>query len=395
LGLLAGARLRLGRAAGGDSMGSEGPNVITLFLCGDVMTGRGIDQVLPHPSPPRLYEPYVKSALTYVEMAEQANDPIPRPVDFPYVWGDALAELERMRPDVRIINLETSLTRSEEAEPKGINYRMSPENVGCITAAGIDCCVLANNHVLDWGSSGLSETLQTLRNAGVKTAGAGSDFRQAEAPAVLEVPSKGRVVVFSFGETSSGIPRAWAAAADRPGVNLLRDLSGRTVAHIAEQVTAAKRPGDVVVASLHWGGNWGYGIAREQRNFAHGLIDEAGVDIVHGHSSHHPKGIEVHEGKLILYGCGDFIDDYEGIGGYEEYRDDLVLMYFPAIEPESGNLVELRMTPLQIRNFRLNHPSLSDRQWLRRVLERESQEFGVHVEEADDGRFRLRWRDQG
>jgi poly-gamma-glutamate synthesis protein (capsule biosynthesis protein) len=384
----------LGRAAGGDRKGSEGPNVITLFLCGDVMTGRGIDQVLPHPSPPRLYEPYVKSALTYVEMAEQANDPIPKPVDFPYVWGDALAELERMRPDARIINLETSLTRSEEAEPKGINYRMSPENVGCITAAGIDCCVLANNHVLDWGSSGLSETLQTLRNAGVKTAGAGSDLRQAEAPAVLEVPGKGRVVVFSFGETSSGIPREWAAAADRPGVNLLEDLSGRTVARIAGQVTAAKRPGDTVVASVHWGGNWGYHIPREQQDFAHGLIDEAGVDIVYGHSSHHPKRIEVYQGKLILYGCGDFINDYEGIAGYEEYRDDLVLMYFPAIEPESRKLVDLRMTPLQIKNFRLNRPSRSDRQWLRRVLERESHGFGVHLEEAGDAGVWLRWRGQ-
>ncbi|MHC4429547.1 MAG: CapA family protein [Planctomycetota bacterium] len=384
----------MGRAAGGDRKGSEGPNVITLFLCGDVMTGRGIDQVLPHPSPPRLYEPYVKSALTYVEMAEQANDPIPKPVDFPYVWGDALAELERMRPDARIINLETSLTRSEEAEPKGINYRMSPENVGCITAAGIDCCVLANNHVLDWGSSGLSETLQTLRNAGVKTAGAGSDLRQAEAPAVLEVPGKGRVVVFSFGETSSGIPREWAAAADRPGVNLLEDLSGRTVARIAGQVTAAKRPGDTVVASVHWGGNWGYHIPREQQDFAHGLIDEAGVDIVYGHSSHHPKRIEVYQGKLILYGCGDFINDYEGIAGYEEYRDDLVLMYFPAIEPESRKLVDLRMTPLQIKNFRLNRPSRSDRQWLRRVLERESHGFGVHLEEAGDAGVWLRWRGQ-
>jgi len=48
------------------------------------------------------------------------------------------------------------------------------------------------------------------------------------------------------------------------------------------------------------------------------------VDIVHGHSSHHVKGIEVHRGKLILYGCGDFIDDYEGIKGYEAFRDDLV-----------------------------------------------------------------------
>ena len=69
--------------------------MLTLFLCGDVMTGRGIDQVLPHPNPPHLMEPCVTSALQYVELAEQANGPIRKPVDFPYIWGEALAELDR------------------------------------------------------------------------------------------------------------------------------------------------------------------------------------------------------------------------------------------------------------------------------------------------------------
>lgn len=132
--------------------------MIMLFFCGDVMTGRGIDQVMPHPCPPHLREPYVASALDYVALAERANGPIPRPVDFGYVWGDALPEFDRRRPDVRIINLETSITTSEDLQPKGINYRMNPANVACLTAAGIDCCILANNHVMDWGSRGLLET---------------------------------------------------------------------------------------------------------------------------------------------------------------------------------------------------------------------------------------------
>ena len=94
---------------------------VTVFLCGDVMTGRAIDQVLPHPSAPRLYEPYVQSALEYLEMAEGANGPIAKPVAFEYIWGDALSELNRLAPDVRIINLETSVTTSEDYQPKGIN----------------------------------------------------------------------------------------------------------------------------------------------------------------------------------------------------------------------------------------------------------------------------------
>ena len=74
---------------------------------------------------------------------------------------------------------------------KGIHYRMHPQNVPCLSAAQIDCCVLANNHVLDWGYAGLAETLRTLHKSNLSTAGAGRCSEQARAPAVLEVPGKG------------------------------------------------------------------------------------------------------------------------------------------------------------------------------------------------------------
>lgn len=367
-------------------------SLITLFLCGDVMTGRGLDQVLPHPADPRINEDYMTSAEGYVELAEAANGPIARPVEFAYVWGDALAALERVQPDARIINLETAVTRSEDAAPKGINYRMSPENVGCLTAAGIDCCLLANNHVLDWGTAGLFETLDTLDKAKLRRTGAGRNSREAARPAIIDLGAKGRVVVFAFGSVGSGIPRSWGAAAERPGVNLLPDLSDRTARQVGEAVRAVKRPGDVVVLSVHWGSNWGYAIEPAQRRFAHLLIDLAGADVVHGHSSHHAKGIEVHEEKLILYGCGDFLTDYEGIRGYEAYRDDLVLMYFPRLAPSSGKLDRLEMVPLQIRNFRLQRPSATDVQWLHDLLDQEGAPLGTAVTQNDQGALELRWR---
>ncbi len=372
---------------------SAGSRGITLFLCGDVMTGRGIDQILPHPSKPHLYEPYLRSALGYVEIAEQATGPIKRPADFAYIWGDALAELERMRPDARIVNLETAVTAAEDAWPgKGIHYRMHPANVPCLAAARIDCCVLANNHVLDWGYSGLAETLETLRGAGIRTAGAGRDGAEAAAPAVLELPGKGRVLVFAFGTESSGVPRDWAAGKGRAGVNFLSDLSARTVDAIALQVRAAKRAGDIVVASIHWGGNWGYHIAQEQRAFAHQLIDAAGVDVVHGHSSHHPKGIEIYRDKLILYGCGDFLNDYEGIRGHESYRPDLALMYFPTLDAATGRLARFAMTPTQIRRFRVNRAPEDGARWLLETLNREGRQFGTRVERQPDNTFLLLWR---
>lgn len=421
----------------------------TLFLCGDVMTGRGVDQVLPHSCPPRLYEPVVTSALDYVALAERANGPIPRRVAPDYVWGDALEILERTRPTARILNLETSITTNDEPDPKGINYRMHPQNTLFLTAAGVDCCVLANNHVLDWRRAGLLETLENLEEAGIAVAGAGRDLRAARAPAVLDatdsgrnapaggspVPTgegntaeelsgtgpsagldaaaargraaqrrlahtrasaaldrkgPGRVLVFAFGSTDSGIPRSWAASDARPGVHLLPDLSDEAVDAIARLVEPTKRPGDVVVASIHWGQNWGFEIPTEHRRFAHALIDRALIDVVHGHSSHHPKAIEVHGGRLILYGCGDFLNDYEGIGGYEEFRADLTLMYFPTFDAAAGRLVRLEMRPLQIRNFRLNRPAQLDLVWLRDTLDRECHRFGHKIELRDDA-LALRW----
>ncbi|MEN8159537.1 MAG: CapA family protein, partial [Myxococcota bacterium] len=199
------------------------------------------------------------------------------------------------------------------------------------------------------------------------------------------------VLVFAVGLPSSGIPTAWAAAAERPGIALLPDLSERSVETLAARVRAAKRPGDVVVVSIHWGENWGYAIPQEQVRFAHALIDSAGVDVVFGHSSHHAKGIEVYRGKLVLYGAGDLINDYEGISGHEEFRPDLAVLYTATVEPSSGRLRELRMTPFQLKRLRLERASRADVRWLRGVLSREGEPLGTRVESAPDRELRLRW----
>jgi poly-gamma-glutamate synthesis protein (capsule biosynthesis protein) len=361
------------------SVQPEPPPVIRLFLCGDVMIGRGIDQVLAHPCDPALHEGYAHSAMDYVSLAEAANGPIPRHADPWYVWGVALDEWSRAQPDGRIINLETGVTRSDDYMLKGINYRVSPDNAECLAAAAVDCCVLANNHVLDWGHAGLSETLATLARLGIKTAGAGRNLDEAAAPALLDFHGKGRVLIFSLALPSSGVPRSWAATRESSGVNVLSDLSLSGVACIAEQVERLRRPGDVILVSIHWGSNWGYEVADAEQRFAHALIDDAGASIVHGHSSHHPKGIEVYRDRLILYGCGDFLNDYEGIRGYEEYRGDLALMYFAGVDAASAAVVSLEIVPLQIRNFRLVRPSSQDVEWLQQTLDRESRRFGARI----------------
>jgi len=366
------------------------PELIHMFLCGDVMTGRGIDQILPHPGNPVLYESYVRDAREYVHLAEAIHGPISRPVDFTYVWGDGLGEMERAGTDVRVINLETAITESDEYCPdKSVLYRMRPWNIGCLTAARISCCSLANNHLLDWGDDGLRETLRTLDLAGIAHAGAGGGAAEAASAATLNVTGKGRVLVFSVGSPTSGIPWEWGATDDRPGVNLLEDLSEESARRLAGQMLSQRRPGDVTVASIHWGGNWGYHIPDEQVNFAHRLIDE-GVSIVHGHSSHHVKALEVYRGRLILYGCGDFLTDYEGISGNEQFRGDLSLMYLVKVDPRQGQLVEARLVPMKLRRFRLNSASAADADWLCDLVNRLGAPFATQARLENDHSLTLR-----
>lgn len=145
-----------------------------------------------------------------------------------------------------------------------------------------------------------------------------------------------------------------------------------------------------MVISIHWGGNWGYDVPREHQAFAHRVLDSGAVDLIHGHSSHHPMGIEVYRGRLILYGAGDFLNDYEGIGGREDFRGDLTLMYFPELDA-NGSLRRLRMTPMRIRRFRLGSPPTEELEWMARRMDRECRRLGTRVEATDSGRLELRW----
>lgn len=344
-----------------------------LFLCGDVMIGRGIDQALPYNCPPQLYESFVHNAKEYLFLAEAANGKILYPVSMDYIWGDALLAWQTLKPDLKIINLETAITLSEDHWPnKEIHYRMHPSNIDVLTVANIQACALGNNHILDWGDAGLKETLNTLKQAHIQYAGAGSTLQEAMRPAIFELNSQKRVLLFSIGSASSGVPSSWAAHSDLSGIYYLSDINDTSLDSIINNIKYYKKNGDLIILSIHWGSNWGYEVPESFRSFAYHLINKAQVDVIFGHSSHHPRGIEIYNKKPIFYGCGDFINDYEGIRGYEEYRGDLSLMYFLDFDKTSLALKRISLVPLQIKNFKLHFANLTDRQWLLETLNRAS-----------------------
>jgi poly-gamma-glutamate synthesis protein (capsule biosynthesis protein) len=273
---------------------------------------------------------------------------------------------------------------------------MHPANVDCLTAARIDACALANNHVLDWGHAGLHDTLRVLHQAGLQTAGAGADGDEAWAPAILPLGARGRVLLFSFATRSSGVPASWAAGPRRAGVALLPDLSEATATQLAEDVQRRRGGNGLVVISIHWGENWGLQVPAEHRAFAHRLIDLGAADVVHGHSSHHPMPLEVYRGKLILYGCGDLINDYEGIGSRGSLRSDVGCLCFATLAcaedgaAVAGRLSRLDIVPLQMKRFRLTRADASARAWLERVFNVGDCRLGAPLNERLPGSWSLR-----
>lgn len=387
LGLVTGSAAALQTEDGLRGKEEFGGSGITLFLSGDVMLGRGIDQILPQPGKPELFEDSSNNALHYVELAEKANGPVPRDGGFDYIWGEALEQLDAMAPAVRLINLESSITTYSDAAPeKGIHYRMNPANIPVLAAAGVNGCSLANNHVMDFGLPGLNQTLVSLQEAGINSAGAGENLQQAQAPATFDT-ARGRVLLFAAATRSSGVPKNWTAMANRAGVNRI-ELYEWNVKQLSRQVAAVKRAGDIAVLSIHWGGNWGYAVEEDHRKFAHAVIDQAGIDVVHGHSSHHPRGIEIYNNKLILYGCGDLINDYEGIPSkHQSFRSTLSLMYFPTLDPATGELQRLELIPMRLRNMQLHNASTEEARWLTNMLDRESRRLGAQATLQSNGRI--------
>jgi len=286
--------------------------MLTLAFTGDVMLGRYVNELLKTLQPDDL-------------------------------WGDLLPHLAQA--DLRIVNLECALTSHLQPwmrTEKMFHFCADPEAVRVLQAARIDACVLANNHILDFEERGLFDTLHGLDAAGIRHAGAGADAAEAAAPAMLEVHgiSPCRVALLSCTDNEP----VFAAEAEHPGTNYLEvSLQKETLARIANSIAQARAQGaDLVVFSNHWGANFVERPSPEFRSFARRVI-ELGADIYYGHSAHICQGIEIYQGKPILYDTGNFIDDYAVHPLLRNDRSCLFKMMF-----EHGRLNRIELLPVSL-----------------------------------------------
>jgi poly-gamma-glutamate capsule biosynthesis protein CapA/YwtB (metallophosphatase superfamily) len=363
----------LGRLSNVSMMATH--RTFNINLMGDVMLGRLIDQLFP----------------MHVDCAEEA-----RIVDSfrgqqahlknygsETPWGNTLPLIRS--GDLNVINLETSVTINERKWPnKVFNYRMHPENIQALKVAKIDYVSLANNHTLDFSEDGLTETVKTMKKAGIAFAGACETADEAQRPAELDLPrsrqesppqaSREQLVhLYSF----SDHPQDWG---DVTRFNLI-DYTEKTRKRLKQELTSSVKP-SLKIVSVHWGPNYRRSPSDEIKSLAHFFIDECGVDLIHGHSSHHIQGVEVYKGRLILYGCGDFVDDY---AVNTEWRNDLSALWRVSVleEAERLKIKRLEVFPNRIKAFQagLLRWEDADHNWLTKRFRELCTEMGTKVDD--------------
>jgi poly-gamma-glutamate capsule biosynthesis protein CapA/YwtB (metallophosphatase superfamily) len=315
-------------------------NTVTIGFMGDIMIGRMVNEIIP-----------IKGYL--------------------YPWGNTLPLLQHV--DLRIINLETTLTTNEEKNPKVFNFKALPDRVKTLQAAHIDVTNLANNHTLDFKDAGLIETIATLDAASISHCGAGLNAREAQRPLIL---TKNNIKIGIIGYTDN--EPTWKAENNKPGINYIRVGDVHT---ITTQIAALRPKVDILIITCHWGPNMQQRPSDAFVQFAHDIID-AGADIIHGHSSHVFQGIEIYKNKVIMYDTGDFIDDY---AVDPALRNDQSCFF--AVTVDKNGPTSIAITPVIIADMQVNLAVDAEKKEIMNRMQQLSQEFGTTI--SDDGVIRI------
>ncbi|KAI9928346.1 hypothetical protein MW887_002384 [Aspergillus wentii] len=386
---------------------SNTTRVFSLNFIGDIMLGRLIDQLWPQ----HVDNPHDHRTITnFLDNYPYLESYTPKSP-----WGTALPLFHTS--DLNLINLETAVTTSPEPWPnKAFNYRMHPANVAALHEARIDYANLANNHVLDFGTEGLVETVWTLRESRIAFSGAGERTKEAVSGTVVRLPrvekEGGKVARASSVSASASAsaserqkgddsekqehyqihissasdhPSSWS---DIPTFHFI-DYTSSTRQSLKSLLTSpSSQSAALKIFSVHWGPNYAWRPDSQIRSMAHFLVDECGVDIVHGHSAHHVQGVERYKGKLIIYGCGDFVDDY---ALNEQFRNDLGGVWRVWVRGVEGDgdggkvkklgLDRLEIFPTRCDRFQVTLLNRADEDhgWVRRRITKLTEEMGTKV----------------
>lgn len=252
--------------------------------------------------------------------------------DYPY---DDIKE-EIIKGDIAIANLECPLTDSGNAVLKRpeLIFKGSRLNAAALKRAGFDILNLANNHTMDQGREGLTDTIKLLESSDIRTLGAGMTRSEARKPVFIK---KGRIGVGFLGYCDFP-PEGYMYDEDKA------DVARADMKSLGEEVKAARENCDFLVVSFHWGKEFDCYPGDRQREMAHAAI-ENGADLIIGHHPHVLQGVEEYKGKLIFYSLGNFVFDRQLPKG----TDESVII---DIAVDSGGWKEFRIVPVRIEDCR-------------------------------------------
>lgn len=278
------------------------------------------------------------------------------------------------KADLTFGNLECSLSQKGTQIPgKGIWFRADPSCAPALKRAGYDVLSIANNHILDYDSPALLDTLEFLREQGIDYVGGGKDLDEAAQPVIREV--NGQKVAFVAATEMADIfwtyqyPRTFEAKAELPGVRKL------DVDQLVDSVSSLRDQVDVIVVSLHWGTEYSDYPEAVQKEAAHRLVD-AGAKLVIGHHPHCLQGIEVYNGSLIAYSLGNFVYDRQRRPKCMETL--LVKTYFKGSE-----LQKIELYPAMIENEQPRPAKGDDAARILKKMKKLCLEFDTNINLSD------------
>ncbi|CAF0739001.1 unnamed protein product [Adineta steineri] len=355
---------------------------ILINLAGDVMIGRLIDQLLPT----SVHNPEEAALVHQFRLSRSLHCPYLQKGKYNYetIWGNTLPLWKE--GNFNIINLETSVTTHDKLWPEKVfNYRTHPDNIACLTTANIHHVSLANNHTLDFGIKGLEETCDSLEKSGISYVGASKTRQHALGPVYLDIPTtieklKPVPISSTTPRSSTSIRIGLLSASDHPSdwssvpsFHLITYDLPQLYTQLAPLIATARLNCDFVIFSIHWGPNYQWIPDRKIQELGRWMINE-GVDLIHGHSSHHIQGVEIVKRQnqtygLIIFGCGDFLDDY---AIDKQYRNDLSALFRLNLSISSSNLDNkksihlhsLSIFPVRCSNFQVNRLEKEDTDWI-------------------------------
>ena len=203
--------------------------------------------------------------------------------------------------DLAVVNLETAITTRGAPTAKAFVFRAPPSAFSALSAGGVDVASMANNHGLDYGATGLRDSLAAARRYRFPIVGIGLNAAQAYRPFRRTINGQRIALIGATQVLDDELISAWTAGPNKPGL-----ASAKDVPRLVQAVRQARATSDTVIVFLHWGTELQQCPSPDQRTLAKQLV-AAGADVIVGGHAHRVQGAGRMGKALVGYGLGNFV----------------------------------------------------------------------------------------